>query len=77
MIRFFENLPTKSFDFDLEILESKSYDSIFLKSIDKIIWFWFKNIRIRIFWFKYLILFYIENRLWLIIDDLDSQKIKY
>ena len=28
---------TKSFDFNLEILESKSNDSIFLKSHDKII----------------------------------------
>ena len=37
MIRFFENHTTKSFDFDLEILESKSSDSIFVKSHDKII----------------------------------------
>ena len=37
MIRFFENLPTKSFDSDLEIFESKSSDSIYLKSHDKII----------------------------------------
>ena len=51
MIRFFENLPTKSFDFDLEIFESKSNDSIFLKSHDKIIWFWFENFRIKIKWF--------------------------
>ena len=37
MIRFFENRTTKSFDFDLKILDSKSGDSIFLKSHDKII----------------------------------------
>ena len=37
MIRFFYNHTTKSFDFDLEILESKSIDSIFLKLHDKII----------------------------------------
>ena len=53
MIRFFENLPTKSFDFDLEILESKSSDSIYLKSHEKIIWFWFENFRIKIKWFGF------------------------
>ena len=37
MIRFFKNQLTKSFDSDLKILESKSNDSIFLKSYDKII----------------------------------------
>ena len=37
MIRFLQNHSTKSFDFDLEILESKSSDSTFLKSHDKII----------------------------------------
>ena len=37
MIRFFENLPTKSFDSVLKILESKSSDSTFLKSHEKII----------------------------------------
>ena len=37
MIRFSENLSTKLFDSDLKILESKSNDSIFLKSHDKII----------------------------------------
>ena len=31
MIRFVSNHMTKSFDFDLEILESKSKDSIFLE----------------------------------------------
>ena len=36
MIRFFQNDMTKSFDSDLKILESKSNDSVFLKSIDKI-----------------------------------------
>ena len=64
------------FDFDLEILESKSNDSIFLKSHDKIIWFWFENFRIKIKWFdfskitrqKHLILrlkiFYFEDKSW-------------
>ena len=37
MIRFFENLPKTSFDSDLKIFESKSNDSTFLKSHDKII----------------------------------------
>ena len=56
MIRFFKNHTTKSFDFDLEILDSKSSDSFFLKSNDsiflkshvQIIWFWFENFRIKI-----------------------------
>ena len=34
---------TKSFDSDLEILESKSSDSIILKSHDKIILFYIEN----------------------------------